>query len=100
MDANIINVLNKTEPLPVLDHCLHEEILPNIQSKLPLVLPKAVTFYITSHLKKTGSFLAVTWLQVAQFQQPFLSNSCFLVPLLMLSPSSVYVSETHYPFCL
>lgn len=44
MDANTINVLNKTEPLPELDHSPYKEILLNIQSKLPLVLPKAVTF--------------------------------------------------------
>lgn len=50
----------------MLDHPLHEEILPDIQSKPPLVHLQTVSLYaIICHLRKeTDTFLAETSFQV------------------------------------
>lgn len=57
------------QDIPVRDHPLCEEILPNVQTKLPLVLLEIVSLYpIASHLRKETKTL------LTEISCPFVSS--------------------------
>lgn len=69
LSATSTRTLNTSEdrgqPVPVPDHALHEEILPDDQFKPPLVRPGAIASCpITCHLRRNQHLLAAASFKV------------------------------------